>query len=521
MTPPPLNDSPFSLALVGGTVHTLVEQEPLVGGVGIVGETIEAVGDDDEIRARCRPSTTVVEVQGGEVVPGFCDAHTHPFWQGLHLISLDLTEASSVGALIEQVAEAAERTPPGEWLLGFGWDESGWPERALPGREALDEVAPNHPIYLGRVCGHLAAVNTSALRAVDLNETSGVEQAGRHPTGRLAGASLAEFFLKIPFSGEQRRGALDAFARSCDRHGVTSVHAFVETPEELESLTTLEDGPGVWAYGVHRPERPFPWEEARRRLPANGQVRLVGLKLYADGSIGSHTACLSHPYDDRAETAGRLAFSSRTLTELISGFHAAGAQVAVHAIGDSAAEQAVTSAEAALAEGPEPPLPMRLEHLEVIHPLDLHRVAQMGLVASLQPNFIARWGQPGGMYERRLGARFRRMNPLGSFVRQGARLCFGSDGMPFGPLYGLAAAGLHPDEDQRLTPREALRWYTLGGAEAVGDEEGGAIAPGRRADLVVLSPGSLEQPDEGMVVATIRGGRVVWHERGERGESGA
>ncbi|MFQ6672831.1 MAG: amidohydrolase [Candidatus Tectimicrobiota bacterium] len=510
MTPPRTAAPPFTLALVGGRVPTLVDQEPLVGGVGIVGETIEVVGGEAEVRARCRPSTAVLEVDGADVVPGFCDAHTHPFWQGLQRLALALTAATGVGVHIEWVAEAAASTPPGAWLLGFGWDESGWPERDLPAREALDAVAPDRAVYLSRVCGHLALVNTAALQAVTLAETSGIEQVGGYPTGRLSGATLAEFFTKIPFSDERRRQALEAFARACERHGVTSVHAFVETPEELEALAALADGPAVWAYVVHRPERPFAWPEARSRLPTDGTVRLVGVKLYADGSLGARTACLSRPYDDRPETAGRLGYATGDLAELMEGFHAAGAQVAVHAIGDAAVEQVITAAAAAIAEGPAPPLPPRVEHVEVIHPRSLHRLARMNLVASLQPNFIALWGQPGGLYERRLGARFRRMNPLRSFVRRGARLCFGSDGMPFGPLYGLAAAGLHPDEDQHLTPPEALRWYTVGGAEAVGAGDRGTIAPGRRADLAVLAPGSLEDPSRGKVVATVRGGRLVW-----------
>ncbi len=192
------------------------------------------------------------------------------------------------------------------------------------------------------------------------------------------------------------------------------------------------------------------------------------------------------------------------------GFHADGAQVAVHAIGDAAVEDAVSAATAALSEGPEPKLPPRIEHLEVIHPLQLHRLARLGLVASLQPNFIARWGQPSGLYEKRLGSRFMRMNPLKAFARQGGKMCFGSDGMPFAPLYGLAAAGLHPDKDQCLSPLEALPFYTLGGAEAVGLTDRGSIVPGKRADLAVLAPETLEDPLQGKVMATVRGGRVVW-----------
>jgi predicted amidohydrolase YtcJ len=491
-------------------VHPVAGREPFQGGVGIIGDTIEAVGPDSEIRSRCRQTTTVLEASGGEIVPGFCDAHTHPFWQGLQLRSLDLEEATSLKDLLRRVAKAADEASSGLWILGFGWDESGWPDRALPGREALDEASPDRPVCLGRVCGHLAAVNTAALKAVDLEETGGLETADGKPTGRIFGASLAEFFSKIPLSDHERRLALEAFAHACDQSGVTSVHAFVETAVELEALASSPDGPSIWAYGVHRPERPFPFKEAQKLIPPESLLRLVGVKLYADGSIGSHTAFLSRPYDDKPDTVGRLALSFRDMKELIAGFHDDGAQVAVHAIGDAAVEDAVSAVTAALSEGAEPPLPPRLEHLEVIHPLQLHRLVRLGLVASLQPNFIARWGQPSGLYERRLGARFLRMNPLKAFAHQGGTVCFGSDGMPFGPLYGLEAAGLHPDEDQRLSPREALRFYTLGGAEAVGQTDRGSITAGQRADLAVLSPGTLEKPLQGNVLATVRGGRLVW-----------
>ncbi len=478
--------------------------------MGVVGDSIEAVGPDSEIRSRCRQSTTLLELRGEEVVPGFCDAHTHPLWQGLQLRALDLAEATSLRDLRVRLEEAAGKSPSGGWLLGFGWDESGWPERELPCRESLDQVAPERPVYLGRVCGHLAAVNSEALAAVDLEETSGLELSGGRPTGRISGASLAEFFLKIPFSEEDRLEALRAFARACNRNGVTSVHAFVETPEELEALSALEDGPAVWAYCVHRPDRTLLWKEAQGLLSGPGPVSLVGVKLYADGSIGARTASLSRPYEDRPETMGQPALSARDIKELMVGFHASGAQVAVHAIGDAAIEEALAGAEAAISEGPEPRLAPRLEHLEVIHPLQLHRLARLGLVASLQPNFISRWGQPSGMYERRLGARFRRMNPLRAFARQGGQLCFGSDGMPFGPLYGLAAAGLHPDEEQSLSPGEALRWYTRGGAEAVGQSDRGLIAPGLKADLAVLTPGTMDKPLQGRVMSTVRAGRLVW-----------
>lgn len=510
MPPTPKQTAPFSLALLGGLVYPVASREPVQGGVGIVGETIEAVGSDSDIRSRCRSTTQVVDVAGGEIVPGFCDSHTHPLWQGLQLRSLDLTGFTSLSALLQEVAEASGRAPSGRWILGFGWDESDWPERELPGLEALDEASPENPVYLGRVCGHLSAVNSAALRTVDLTETSGVDKLGGKPTGTLRGESLAEFFLKIPLLEEERPRALEAFALACAQSGVTSCHAFVDTPGELEALASLEDGPSVWAYGVQRSERPFPFGEARSLIPPESSLKLVGVKLYADGSIGAHTACMSRPYDDKPDTLGSLALSFGELKDTIESFHAQGAQVAVHAIGDAGVEEALSAVAAALSEGPEPPLSPRLEHLEVVHPLQLHRLVRLGLTASLQPNFIARWGLPGGLYERRLGSRYLKMNPLRAFSRQGARLCFGSDGMPFGPLFGLEAAGLHPDEEQRLKPGEALRCYTLGGAQAVGEAERGTIEAGRRADLAVLAPGSVEKPLQGKVLSTVRGGRIIW-----------
>jgi hypothetical protein len=500
----------FSLALLGGTIHTVQGKEIPSGGIGIAGEKIEAVGSENDIRSGCRSSTKIIDVAGCEVVPGFCDSHTHPLWQGLQLKSLDLADATSLAALLEAVEKAALQADPGRWILGFGWDETGWPEREPPGRESLDAASPSCPVYLGRVCGHVAAVNSLALQAVELEDLSGLERRNGKLTGRLSGSTLVEFFSKIPLSAELRREALEAFFRECDRHGVTSIHAFVESLDEALELSSMEDGPDVWVFGIHRPEKPFPWKEARGLLPREGRVRLAGIKLYADGSLGARTAFLSRPYEDRPETSGHQILSALEMKELLRSFHAQGAQVAVHAIGDGAVEALLKAASLALAEGPESPRPIRGEHLEVIHPVQLYRLARMGLIASLQPNFIARWGQPAGLYERRLGERFRRMNPLGAFLRQAVTVCFGSDGMPFGPLFGLASAGMHPDEEQALSPKEALKCYTLGGARAVGAADRGALCAGLRADLAVLAPGSLEDPLKGQVLATIRAGRLVW-----------
>ncbi|HYS70999.1 MAG TPA: amidohydrolase family protein, partial [Thermoplasmata archaeon] len=238
------------------------------------------------------------------------------------------------------------------------------------------------------------------------------------------------------------------------------------------------------------------------------------IKVFADGSFGARTAALFDPYDDEPRGTGRLVHSPKELAAVLARAHGAGFQLAVHAIGDRAIDVVVEAYARVLDGEPREDHRHRIEHVELPSPEALDRMKELGLVASMQPNFVARWSGAGGLYERRLGRdRLERNNPFREVLARRIPLVFGSDGMPYGPLYGTIGAVGAPFGAQRIPALEALRCYTASGAFA-SFEEGtkGALAAGRLADFVVLSGDPRRgQALRGLAVeATVVAGRRVY-----------
>ena len=214
--------------------------------------------------------------------------------------------------------------------------------------------------------------------------------------------------------------------------------------------------------------------------------RIHGIKLFADGSIGARTAALFEDYADRPGSKGDLLLDASTIAGAIRAAHDSGLTVAVHAIGDRAIAE-VLQAFSRIPEGESFSQGDRLEHFEIPREGDAHELARLGVRVCMQPNFVAEWGLPDGMYERALGVnRARAMNPFRSVLDAGCALFFGSDGMPLSPLYGIRAALSHPREGERLDIHEAHALYTRAPAEAFGEERSGLLREGWVADLAVL-----------------------------------
>ena len=261
-------------------------------------------------------------------------------------------------------------------------------------------------------------------------------------------------------------------------------------------------------------------------------LRDGGLKVFLDGSLGGHTALLREPYEDRKGAAdlhtghghgpgptGARIWSDDEVSQHFGRAHAAGVQIHAHAIGDGAIDQglAAYSRLAALndLEGPGwggNRLRHRFEHFEIVHEDQVRRCAELGIVSSSQPNFVGEWSAKGGMYEDRLGSRYRLNNRFRAFKEAGIPLAFGSDGMPFGPLAGLQSALHHPDLSQRLAPDEAAWHYTFMAAWSLHwEDEIGSLQAGHRADLVILETKELDSnPQEWGIMQTIAGGATVW-----------
>jgi predicted amidohydrolase YtcJ len=253
----------------------------------------------------------------------------------------------------------------------------------------------------------------------------------------------------------------------------------------------------------------------------NEFVKLGSVKIWFDGAMGSHTAVFYEAYADDPTTSGLYTISPEQLNATVSRAHKMGMQVAIHAIGDKAIEEALDAIEIALKDEPRSDHRHRIEHCEVITEDQIKRMKRLGVIAAVQPNFVGEWEHPGGMYEQRLGSeRLKLCNPFRSLIDEGITVTFGTDcgycpPFPFNPLYGLWSAICHPIEEHRITLEEAVKCYTLNGAYAsFEDKIKGSIEIGKLSDVAILSEDLTVIPPERIkdvkVDLTMVGGKILW-----------
>ncbi len=530
--------------LVNADIRTMERERRRAEALSFSGGRIIDVGGERAVLSGAGNGARILDAGGRTVIPGFIDCHTHFLSLGVWSRRLDLTGTRNVSDVLEavkrrgadaphfsagSVTPVVREAPPftagsvkggpdgrrktaSAWILGRGWDEAKWPEKRYLTRQDLDSVAPARPVMLIRVCGHLATLNTKGLEA--LNGVIGTKDVDRR-TGivREGAMERARRHLR-PDLGEMLAG-LSHSLRLARRLGVTSVHDIIDLGKLAAYEAASRSRLLTVRAALHFEERDFrELARGRRRTgPDLPLLRIGGMKLYADGSFGARTAALLAPYSDDRGERGTLLQTDRRLGRVIREAERGGFQLLIHAIGDRAARQVIGAFSSAL-DGPTR-LRHRLEHLELPGKAELARMRRLGLLACMQPNFVGEWGRPGGMMEARLGKRRLRLaDPFGKVLRAGVPLAFGSDCMPFNPLYGIHSAVNAPFPGQRLTVEEAVAAYTRDAA-AASFEEGfkGALAPGKAADLVVLSDDPFRNPPrikDIRVAATFFDGRPVW-----------
>lgn len=468
---------------------------------------IVASGKSSEIMALRAPETRVFALGGRLLLPGFFDAHVHFLGLGLdRTFYVDLSRASSLREALGLLGEAAQ-AKPGEWVVGRGWDESNWPEKRYLERADLDRVVPRQPCCAVRVDGHLLACNTLALARCTRPEGEFVDR----ERGHLWEDAVNEVLSLVRPGRETLVEAAAAASRQAASLGITAV-ADMASPADLGAYQVAA------RRGLLR-TRIFAYlpvdhlsglaEAGLRRGFGSDLLRIAGVKAFVDGSIGAKTAALFEPYQGEMGK-GRVLLGRGELARLWRKAMEADLQVAVHAIGDRAIEETLAAARLAGAGLHDR---HRIEHLELVTPTQLDRMKDLGLVASMQPNFVAQWSGAGKMYEERLGpGRDARIDPHAWVLEKGIPLAFGSDGMPIGPLYGISAVLSPPHPPQKIPLAEALKAYTAGAAYAAfAEDEMGRIAPGLQADLVVLSSDPAKTPwSEIQVDATFLAGELVY-----------
>jgi predicted amidohydrolase YtcJ len=509
-------DGRTSVLLTGARI--VLQGGSRTDAVLIAGERILAVGPEARAAASTlAPPAVELELPAlppVTVLPGFIDAHTHLVHQGLELARLDLGPAASSHEAIARVQAALAEHDPDRPFIAEGFDDSSWPAGRLE-RAMLDRIAPHTAIILRRVCGHLAVANGAALAALAAHPMA-ASYAERGLIAAESGVLLEDAAMRLrslfpPTAAELDQAVATAEAMAL-RLGITSAHD-IEDQAGISALARRRRASALaLRITVHAAEEQLAGLEVLGigGGPGDPWLKLGGVKLFLDGSIGARTAALRIPFADRQDR-GRLLFETSELKALVRRIDAAGSTAVLHAIGDAAIDQALTALEDL---GPQAVRAARhrIEHLELTPDDLIDRLAQVGATASMQPNFVDRWGGRGGLYEQALGPeRVRRMNRFRTVLEREIPLAFGSDCMPLGPLSGLRGAISHPVPEERLSLAEALAAYSAGGARAAFSEpETGAIAPGRWADLVLVA-GDLfasADPAASQVLATIVGGRL-------------
>ena len=457
------------------------------------------------------PKAKIIDLAGKSLLPGFIDSHVKLIPFGLK-DSLDLNNLGSIDDCLKELAHSSNKFKScSEWLVGYDWDNSKWENDRYITRHDIDRIENEKPVVLKRICTHIWTLNTEALKRVNLpsNHASIHRDEFGNPTGILfdSGHSFVTPFIPTT-KNETKKAALKAMNFALKK-GVTTICDFSPNNLIYKELAVNQSLPIRIMCGLKPQEF---WEMSNTPLTLNliqDRLSFNALKVVTDGSIGARTAKLRRPYSDDSFNGGALQRESKGLDTLIERAEEVGWQVCVHAIGDAAIDVCIESFREIggrnSSSTQKTPQRHRIEHAEMILPSHIGWMRKLGLVASMQPNFVGQWQQSGGMYSKAVGeTRAKRMNRFKSILKAGVPLAFGSDGVPLSPLYGIASAMIHPDSNERLTFKEALHAYTQGSAYACRIEDQlGKINPGMQADLVVLNRDPTNLPADEIAEITI------------------
>jgi predicted amidohydrolase YtcJ len=480
--------------LHNGSVYS--PTDPHATALCLEGQHVVWVGDDLGAGQFRDGADTVVDLEGALVTPAFVDAHAHLAQTGQAMGSLDLSGARSLREALDAVARFAARRPGRALLLGFGWDDLDWPEGRTFTRAEVDRAAGDRPVYLARVDAHSAVL--SSVLVDRMPEVSGLDGWSDAGCVQREAHHLARAAVQNLIGADDRRESIQRALAAAARQGIGAVHEIgaphLSLAEDFAVVQDLQDTPQVFGY----------WGalDGVDEATGYGCAGAAG-DLCADGAIGSRTAALREPYAD-ADTRGHLYLDEGQVRDHVIACTRAGVQAGFHCIGDDATATVIAGFRAAAEKvGHEALLSTRhrLEHVEMVSAADIVTMAELGIVASVQPMFDARWGGRGGLYEQRLGERFSAMNPYADMTRAGVALAFGSDTpvTPFDPWGAVRAAAFHHNPEQRLTVRAAFGAHTRGGWRAVRRDDGGVLVPGAPATLAVWDvPGELtvQTPDQ-------------------------
>ncbi|MXR41607.1 amidohydrolase family protein [Halobaculum sp. WSA2] len=508
---------PADLVVVNAEVHTLADPDETYDAFAVRDGRVVRLGTTYDVEFLAGADTETIDADGRVAIPGLIDAHTHLLNAGRSLVHADLSAAESPSDAVGLLRERADEIDEDEWVLGFGYDESTWEESRYLTREDLHEVSETVPVVAFREDMHVAAVNDPLLdRLGDEMPDDDVRTEGGEPTGVIVEEAVDPVYEAIEPDAEEAEELIRAAQANANERGATMVHDMVrqsKAPQvyrdlDLADELTLRVRINYWADHLDSLI-----DAGLRTNHGSDMVRTGAVKSYTDGTFGGRTARLHEPYADDAKETGTWVLDPDEIHDLVTRADDHGFQVTLHAIGDAAIDAVLDAYEGT--DDPEASR-HRVEHSELASDEAIERMADMGVVASMQPNFH-KWGFEDGLYDARLGDRRTDANRLPAYIDAGAPLAFGSDCMPLDPLLGVHYAVNAPSEDQSLGVTEALRAYTAGAAYAGFDEDRlGTLEAGKRADFVLLDESPWEQSDridQVAVALTAVAGDVVYDDR--------
>ena len=553
--PAPQEAGPVAdLLLVNADVVTVDEALPRAEAVAIRGDLILDVGTSEEMSKHRGEHTEIIDLQGQMVIPGFIEGHGHYTSFGGSLLILDFRYAKSFAEIVSMVADAAADTAVGEWIVGRGWHQDKWETResvlveGLPVHDSLSEATPDHPVMLIHTSGHAVFVNQRAMTLVEVDGDTEPPPGGeivRDANGRATGMmrEAAQDIFRLAYSGHQGRrpaGVAEAELRRMItlageeslRHGITSFQDLGTTFAEVDLLKTMAEEGNLpvrlyMAFEEQAADMAGRLDDYRMIGHGNNflTVRSIGEKVL-DGALGTHGGWLLEPYSDMPQSYGLNVVSVEEIEASARLAMQYDYQMAIQGIGDRAYRELLDIYEAEFAKHPDKTdLRWRIEHAQVIHPDDVSRTVELGVIPAVQGIFAC---SDGPWVEERLGEERTRergyifntlaeaglvptngtdppvdeISPIGSFH------CSVTRELPDGTLF----------QPQEAYSRDrALYSYTMGNAIAAFEEDiKGSITPGKLADITVLSQDLLSVPDDALldteVVMTIVGGEIRYRD---------
>ncbi|MEH6578129.1 MAG: amidohydrolase [Amphritea sp.] len=537
--------APQQRIFINGTVLTMNPQNSIAQAVSIRGGVIEAVGSNQEIRQLIDADSRITDLQGKTLIPGFIDAHSHFPVSGLNAISADLSpppigKTGTIDQLLDKIHQRSETTSPGEWILGFGYDDSSLAEQRHPTRQELDAISSEHPVYLWHSSGHMGVANSAALTKIGIDEETPNPPGG--VIGRDAGTGIFNGLL-------QENSALSLNTLISDFSVIDYYRVFQHATDEYASngITTAQSG-GVglsltralyWASQFGQlPFRlvVFPKHQDFGRQLLNGELDrsdfdserfyLGPVKLIADGSVQGRTAFLREPFYQNTledpDYRGFAAIDPSQLNSTVMAYHQAGFQLAIHGNGDAGIDTILRAFEAAQQAFPVDDPRLILVHAQMARNDQLERMQQLGITPSFFPSHTYFWGDQH--LARFMGPiRGAVMSPTGSARDIGLKFSVHTDApvTPIDPMQLLwstvnreSSSGQLIGAEQRISVIQALRAMTIDAAWQVFQEHNrGSIERGKFADLVILSGNPLENPRDIRqlnVLETIVAGKTVY-----------